>query len=600
MRISKRANISPARLWQNRIITVISYTIALLSCVRIAVSQDLVAHYDFNNRTTDQSGNSNHGKLIGNRIMVPDRFGKGCSAMFFDGKSYVQVPNSSSLESLSSSITIAVWFKLTPQNGETYWLTVLCKGSDTEESENSPQFRLQVYQNSEKKESACNPFVGEESSTISLNTEFTRCDPNFMTYRFSPDLWTFFAMTYDGSNVKCYSQGRKVFEQPYNGPIIRNTNDLFIGLDEPGKREYMYGAIDDLRLFSRPLTEVEINELYTERSSGSNENIHFEKKANIVSIAQNKECGAIVHFNQPMVYNACNDSIIVSQVTGKKSGSFFETGRTRVEFEAKSSSGKSVTSGFYVIVKDITPPEIVITSDVNYTLKKIESGYRLVETMPLIKDECKLAIKEQVSGPKTGDLLKPGSYVQKFRAVDINGNQSENIRRINVYPYQSIIPPKNLARDTIEQIKTDSIVPGHSKDEMQQKIIDSIRTNKDSTYSHARREIDIAHTIEVDTGIITLMVYDNGIVDDDTISLYYDGDLLLYKNRISDSALFVRLEIANEEDHFLSLYADNLGRIPPNTAFIIIMDGNKRTNLELTSTEIKNGTILIRRKKKNK
>jgi hypothetical protein len=30
------------------------------------------------------------------------------------------------------------------------------------------------------------------------------------------------------------------------------------------------------------------------------------------------------------------------------------------------------------------------------------------------------------------------------------------------------------------------------------------------------------------------------------------------------------------------------------------MDGNKRTNLELTSTEIKNGTILIRRKKKNK
>jgi hypothetical protein len=41
----------------------------------------------------------------------------------------------------------------------------------------------------------------------------------------------------------------------------------------------------------------------------------------------------------------------------------------------------------------------------------------------------------------------------------------------------------------------------------------------------------------------------------------------------------------------LAMYAENLGSIPPNTALMIIQDGNKRYELNVNSTKSSNGTI---------
>jgi hypothetical protein len=45
------------------------------------------------------------------------------------------------------------------------------------------------------------------------------------------------------------------------------------------------------------------------------------------------------------------------------------------------------------------------------------------------------------------------------------------------------------------------------------------------------------------------------------------------------------------------MFAENLGRIPPNTALMIIHDGIQRHEIFLTSTLNSNGTVRIRRKK---
>ncbi|MGZ8510392.1 MAG: hypothetical protein ACXWWA_08455, partial [Chitinophagaceae bacterium] len=48
----------------------------------------------------------------------------------------------------------------------------------------------------------------------------------------------------------------------------------------------------------------------------------------------------------------------------------------------------------------------------------------------------------------------------------------------------------------------------------------------------------------------------------------------------------------------LSMFADNLGDIPPNTALMIITDGDKQHEIRLSSSLEQNATIRIKKKKK--
>ena len=48
----------------------------------------------------------------------------------------------------------------------------------------------------------------------------------------------------------------------------------------------------------------------------------------------------------------------------------------------------------------------------------------------------------------------------------------------------------------------------------------------------------------------------------------------------------------------LIMYADNLGEIPPNTALMIVTDGDNRYEVRITSDLQKSGTIRFVRKPK--
>jgi hypothetical protein len=58
------------------------------------------------------------------------------------------------------------------------------------------------------------------------------------------------------------------------------------------------------------------------------------------------------------------------------------------------------------------------------------------------------------------------------------------------------------------------------------------------------------------------------------------------------------LPINSDEINELVMYADNLGTIPPNTALMIVTDGNKRYEVRVTSDLKKSGTIRFVRNKK--
>jgi hypothetical protein len=47
----------------------------------------------------------------------------------------------------------------------------------------------------------------------------------------------------------------------------------------------------------------------------------------------------------------------------------------------------------------------------------------------------------------------------------------------------------------------------------------------------------------------------------------------------------------------LTMVAENLGKIPPNTALMIVEAGNQRFRVQLTSTEQKNAVVRFRYEK---
>ncbi|HEX8609346.1 MAG TPA: hypothetical protein VF679_11965, partial [Pedobacter sp.] len=109
---------------------------------------------------------------------------------------------------------------------------------------------------------------------------------------------------------------------------------------------------------------------------------------------------------------------------------------------------------------------------------------------------------------------------------------------------------------------------------------------------------DLVKTLVVTSNEITVKLYDNGEIDDDTITVYMDDKVILSKKRLSATPLTMTLKMDEyNAEHILVMVAENLGRIPPNTSLMIVNDGDKRHEVRITSTEQKNAMVRFRYEK---
>lgn len=94
---------------------------------------------------------------------------------------------------------------------------------------------------------------------------------------------------------------------------------------------------------------------------------------------------------------------------------------------------------------------------------------------------------------------------------------------------------------------------------------------------------------------VIVKLYDNGEIDDDTISVYLDKKLILSNKRLTATALTVKFKMDEDNsEHELVMVAENLGRIPPNTSLMIVEAGEQRFDVRITSTEQKNAVVRFR------
>ncbi len=108
------------------------------------------------------------------------------------------------------------------------------------------------------------------------------------------------------------------------------------------------------------------------------------------------------------------------------------------------------------------------------------------------------------------------------------------------------------------------------------------------------RRKDIIKTIPIANDNFKIDFYDNGEVDGDSISVFYNGRVVLSHQRLSEKPISLKLTLDdNTGDNVVTMYAENLGTIPPNTALMIVTDGDKRYEVRITSDTEKSGSVVF-------
>lgn len=157
-------------------------------------------------------------------------------------------------------------------------------------------------------------------------------------------------------------------------------------------------------------------------------------------------------------------------------------------------------------------------------------------------------------------------------------------------------PPVNNKTAVTNNVTTDSIKRNTSASISKEEVKKSntIATIKLPARTRSR-ENELAQTINVSNNEIIVRLYDNGEIDDDTISIYMDDQLVLSNKRLSASPLSITLKLNDTDpEHVLVMVAENLGRIPPNTSLMIVQDGDKKYQVRITSTNQKNAMVRFR------
>ena len=108
------------------------------------------------------------------------------------------------------------------------------------------------------------------------------------------------------------------------------------------------------------------------------------------------------------------------------------------------------------------------------------------------------------------------------------------------------------------------------------------------------RENKLVKKIITNSKMVSIDLFDNGTIDNDTIIVFDNKKLLVNKKRLSYKAIHLEFNFTeNSREHEVIIVAHNMGTVPPNTALLLLKDGKNRQEYFITSTNKINAKILI-------
>jgi hypothetical protein len=158
------------------------------------------------------------------------------------------------------------------------------------------------------------------------------------------------------------------------------------------------------------------------------------------------------------------------------------------------------------------------------------------------------------------------------------------------YPIEQFVQRKFRKHILRHIIQKDTIAPAEQvKEDIEEPVI---VTKNDSI--PAERKLDIQEIVKLADTTATITLYDNAVIDDDTVSVFVDKKPVLLHQRISDKPLTFSITLSEPGKPVeIIMQAENLGSIPPNTAVMIIQAGRKRYEVRLSAGFEKHAVVIV-------
>ena len=126
-------------------------------------------------------------------------------------------------------------------------------------------------------------------------------------------------------------------------------------------------------------------------------------------------------------------------------------------------------------------------------------------------------------------------------------------------------------------------------------VIPENKTAAIDSVNNTNRRDDVQMIIEVDKkdkDSIRVDLYDNGQIDNDTVSVYVNDRQVINKQMITAKPITFYISLSDNK-HFdkIRLIAENLGSIPPNTALMVITTRKNKYDVFLSSTYDKSAVV---------
>lgn len=109
-----------------------------------------------------------------------------------------------------------------------------------------------------------------------------------------------------------------------------------------------------------------------------------------------------------------------------------------------------------------------------------------------------------------------------------------------------------------------------------------------------KRESKVFETIGIEEEEIIVNLYDNAEIDGDVITVLFNGEVVAAQKTLSDKPITLKLSAIRGKDNTLTMYAENQGRIPPNTAIMRVQNGENYYKVFLSADDKKNGSVVFR------
>ena len=232
--------------------------IQVFSNNQLSLHSGLVGHYLFDNDANDHGGYGNHGS-VQQAILTEDRFGVPNRAYNFNGSSYINLGPLSQLSD-QEYYSQSVWIKSESNRSSSLINPVITKRV----SANSGWLTLGIGENNIDSGGDTRGQAALIDDRYNYKLEINSDS------QINDGEWQHLVSVRDGSSFKLFVNGQLVSESS----LQENASSSFSGTDfylgyHPVWNHYFIGAIDDVRIYDRPLSSSEINQLYEVESDAN-------------------------------------------------------------------------------------------------------------------------------------------------------------------------------------------------------------------------------------------------------------------------------------------------------------------------------------------